>query len=63
MFSGLSFPRLLEATRDADPLPAGETSEARYLRRAAALTSVWEGPAAVRKAQVSLSIKSRSHCI
>ncbi len=54
MLGSLSFPRLLDATRYADPPLAAEATEATALRRAAALALAWEGPAAARKAQVSL---------
>ena len=54
MLSGLSFPRLLEATRGVDPPPAAEATEAWTLRRAAALALVWKGSAAAQKAQVLL---------
>ena len=52
VLGALNFPRLLEATRDADPPLMGPTAEAASLRRVAALAGVWEAAAAADKAQV-----------
>ena len=52
MLRGLSFPRLLNATRAADPSLGAAAAAAASLRQVAALAGIWERAAAAAKAQV-----------